>query len=323
MEDERSLRWRSLLQSQSGVISREQARAAGFTPKAIEWRLRSGTWQRIHRGAYATFTGDPSREGKLWAAVLCTGPRAVLSHETAAEIHGLTDRPSALIHISVPAERRPGQHRKVRSVVIHRSRRLAPAWQPPWQLPRTTVEDTVLDLIAAAGSFDDAYGWISAAIGRRLTTPELVGKALAARPRMLWRAWVTGAVQDAADGVHSPLERNYVHGVERAHGLPAARRQARRRHGGGNRYLDNLYEEYGLCVELDGAAAHPAEGRWRDTRRDNANLVQGTDTLRYGWTDATVHRCRTAAEIAAVLCRRGWTGTLRPCGPECTAAERG
>jgi hypothetical protein len=323
MEDERSLRWRSLLQSQSGVISREQARAAGFTPKAIEWQLRSGMWQRVHRGAYATFTGDPSREGKLWAAVLCAGPGAVLSHETAAEIHGLTDRPSTRIHISVPAKRRPGQHRKVRGVVIHRSRCLAPEWQPPWQLPRTTVEDTILDLIAAARSFDDAYGWISVAVGRRLTTPELLGKALAGRSRMRWRAWVTEAVQDAADGVHSPLERHYVRGVESAHGLPAVRRQAGRRHGSGNRYLDNLYEEYGLCVELDGVAAHPAEGRWRDTHRDNANLVQGTDTLRYGWPDATEHRCRTAAEIAVVLRGRGWAGTLRPCGPSCTAAERG
>ncbi len=177
----------------------------------------------------------------------------------------------------------------------------------------------MLDLIAAARTFDDAYGWISAAVGRRLTTPELLGKALAARARMRWRRWVTAALQDAADGVHSPLERQYVHGVERAHGLPPARRQARRRHGSGNRYLDNLYEEYGLCVELDGNAAHPAEGRWRDTRRDNANLVQGARTLRYGWPDVTEHRCRTAAEIAAVLRSQGWTGTLRRCGPTCTA----
>jgi hypothetical protein len=113
--------------------------------------------------------------------------------------------------------------------------------------------------------------------------------------------------------------------VERAHGLPAARRQARRRHGSGTRYLDNLYQKYGLCVELDGAAAHPAEGRWRDTHRDNANLLQDVRTLRFGWPDATEHRCRTAAEVAAVLRRRGWTGTLRPCGPACTArlATRG
>jgi hypothetical protein len=183
------------------------------------------------------------------------------------------------------------------------------------------VDDTVLDLVAVARTFDDAYGWISRGIGRRLTTPQSLSKALAARSRIRWRAWITAALQDAADGVHSPLERNYVHGVERAHGLPTAQRQAKRRHGSGTRYLDNLYEGYGLCVELDGVAAHPPEGRWRDTHRDNANLVQGTETLRYGWPDVVENRCQTAAEIAAVLRRHGWKGTLRPCGPTCEAVQ--
>jgi hypothetical protein len=291
--DENSLSWQFQLQGQSGVVSRQQAHEAGFTAEAIKWRLRSGEWQRLYRGAYATFTGEPSREAKLWAAVVRAGPDAVLSHETAAEVHGLIDMPIGPIHVSVPAERRPGRE-KVRGVVIHRSRCLVPQWQPPWRLPRTTVEDTVLDLVA---------------------------KARARRPRIRWRAWITAALQDATDGVHSPLEHNYVHGVERAHGLPTARRQARRRHGSGTRYLDNLYEEYGLCVELDGIAAHPAEGRWHDTHRDNANLAQGTETLRYGWPDATENRCQTAAEIAAVPRRGGWTGTLRPCGPSCRAAR--
>ena len=315
--DENDLSWQFLLQGQSRVVSRQQAREEGLTRAAIDWRLESGAWRRLQRGAYAAFTGDPPREAKLWAAVLRVGPGAVLSHETAAEVHGLTDKPSSQIHVSVPAERHPGRHRKIRGVVIHRCRGLRPQWQPPWQLPRTTVEDTVLDLVAKARTFDDAYGWISAAVGRRLTSAELLGQALASRSRIRWRAWITGALQDAADGVHSPLERNYVYGVERAHGLPTARRQARRRHGSGTRYLDNLYEGYGLCVELDGLAAHPAEGRWRDTRRDNANRVQGTETLRYGWPDATVHRCRTAAEIAAVLRRLGWQGTPHPCSPTC------
>jgi very-short-patch-repair endonuclease len=159
-------------------------------------------------------------------------------------------------------------------------------------------------------------------VGRRRTTPERLSKALAARKRMRWRGWMTVALGDAADGVQSPLERRYVHGVEQAHGLPRARRQAQRRHGSGNRYLDNLYEDYGVCVELDGAAAHPAEGRWRDTHRDNANLAQGTRTLRYGWRDVTENRCETAAEIATVLRGNGWTGTVRRCGPGCTAAPQ-
>jgi len=321
VDDYQDLRWQALLQAQSSVISRQQARDAGIREKSLDRRLRSGSWQRLYRGAYATFTGDPSREAKLWAAVLRAGPGAVLSHESAAELHHLIDKPRSKIHISVPAQRNPSRAHPIRGVVIHRSRGLVAEWQPPWHLPRTTVEDTVFDLIAAARTFNDAYGWISAAVGRRLTTPELLGTALTARSRMRWRGWLTAALQDAAEGVHSPLERQYMHGVERAHGLPTARRQARRRHGSGNRYLDNLYEEYGLCVEVDGNAAHPAEGRWRDTRRDNANLVQGARTLRYGWPDVTEHRCRTAAEVAAVLRSQGWAGTLRRCGPACTAVE--
>lgn len=319
--DENSLSWQFQLQGQSAVVSTQQARAAGFTAAAIKWRLRSGEWRRLHRGAYATFTGDPSREAKLWAAILRAGPGAVLSHETAAEVHGIIDKPVGPIHISVPAERRPGRG-TIRGVVIHRVRCLVPQWQPPWRLPRTTVEDTVLDLVAKARTFDDAYGWISAAVGRRLTSADLLGKALAGRSRIRWRAWISAALRDAADGVHSPLERNYVQGVERAHGLPAARRQARRADGSGIRYLDNLYEGYDLCVELDGRAAHPAESRWRDTHRDNANLLHDTRTLRYGWPDATAHRCRTAAEVAGVLRRHGWTGTPRACGPGCPVPGR-
>jgi hypothetical protein len=321
MEDERSMRWRSQLKAQSKVVSRQQARDAGWPEGTIDERLRSGIWQRLNRRAYATFTGELSREARLWAAVLWAGPGAALSHETAAEIHGLIDKPCSQIHVSVPAERYPGRRRKIRGVVVHRSRRLVPEWQPPWQLPRTTVDDTVLDLVAKARTFDDAYGWISKAVGRRLTSPGSLSKALAQRSRIRWRTWITAALDDAAEGVHSPLERNYVHGVERAHGLPTARRQAKRRHGSGTRYLDNAYEKYSLCVELDGLAAHPAEGRWRDTRRDNANLVQGTETLRYGWPDATENCCQTAAEIAAVLRRRGWTGTLRACSPSCPAGS--
>jgi hypothetical protein len=316
------LRWHSQLQGQSGVVSREQARDAGYTAKSIEWRLRAGSWRRLHLGVYATFTGTPSREATLWAAVLAAGPGAALSHETAAELHELLTRPVSQIHLSVPATRQPGRDQKFRGVIIHRSRCLAPEWQPPWQLPRTSVEDTVLDLVGTARTFDDAYGWISNAVGRGRTTPELLSKALAVRSRMRWRAWIAAALADAADGVHSPLERHYVSGVERIHGLPTARRQAKRRHGSETRYLDNLYEKYGVCVELDGAVAHPAEGRWRDTRRDNANLVRGVETLRYGWPDATEHRCRTAAEIGALLRRHGWKGFIRPCSPSCQATRR-
>src|ERR1700755_3413976 len=171
MEDQQWLTWLGQLQRQAGVISRQQALDAGFTERAIEWRLRRGMWQRLHAGAYATFSGKPSREGRLWAAVLHVGSGAVLSHETAAEIHRLTDKESARIHVSVPIGRRPGQNTKIRGVVIHRSRGLVAEWQPPWHLPRTTVEDTVLDLIRGARGFHDAHRRVLACCGPPPRTP--------------------------------------------------------------------------------------------------------------------------------------------------------
>lgn len=306
---------------QEGMVKREQVMAAGLAPGVIRRRIKSGDWQRLGPGVYATFSGKPTREARLWTIVLQAGDGAVLSHQTAAELHGFGDGSSRPVHVTVPAGRNPGRSRAIPGVIIHRSRTVVPDLPAPWRLPRTSVEDTVLDLIAAAKTFDEAYSWICRAIGRRHTAPVRLRKALARRSRIRWRAWISDALNDADEGINSPLERRYVQGVERAHGLPKAIRQARRRPGSGNIYLDNLYESYGVCVELDGAATHPDEGRWKDTARDNANLAAADiRTLRYGWVDATEKRCRTAQQVASTLRRHGWTGTLSPCGPGCPVA---
>src|SRR5260370_26189135 len=96
------------------------------------------------------------------------------------------------------------------------------------------------------------------AVGRRRTTTDRIRLAMDARKKMRWRQEIALALGDAADGALSVLEYRYVHRVERPHGLPVARRQARIRQRSGSKYLDNLYEEYGLCVELDRTAANPA-----------------------------------------------------------------
>jgi hypothetical protein len=118
-----------------------------------------------------------------------------------------------------------------------------------------------------------------------------------------------------------PLEYGYVQHVERPHGLPTAVRQAEVVIEGRTRYLDNLYQDFALCVELDGRQAHPDDQRWLDVRRDNANTVGRLDTLRYGWADVEATPCQTAAQLALALWNRGWTGVLRPCGPACTATS--
>jgi len=253
----------------------------------------------------------------LWAALLRAGPDATLSHLTAAERHGLVDEPSPLITITVPASRHPAQA-KIPGVVIHRSDAVLRTRHPTMLPPCTRVADTVLDLIQTARTFDDAYAWICRAIGRRRTTADRIRHAMDARKKMRWRGELAAALGDADNGALSVLEYRYVHRVELPHGLPVARRQARIRQPTGNRYLDNLYEEYGLCVELDGTAAHPADEQWRDKRRDNANAVRGIVTLRFGFPDLGDRRCETAGAVATLLRRNGWPGAPRACKrPSC------
>jgi very-short-patch-repair endonuclease len=309
---------RELLAAQGQVVARRQSAAADVAARAMRSKVRSGRWQRLQRGVYAAYSGEPSRETLLWAALLRAGPGAVLSHQTAAERHGLTDEVSSPITITVPSSRRPVRV-KVPGLVIHRSDAIARTRHPAMVPPCTRLEDTVLDLIESAPSFDDAYAWISRAIGRRRTTADRIRAAMDARKRMRWRREIAVALGDAADGALSVLEHRYVYRVERPHGLPAARRQARVGRRGASRYLDNLYEGFAVCVEIDGTAAHPADEQWRDKRRDNANAVNGIATLRFGLLDLGEHRCDTARAVAVLLRQRGWTGSLRACGNGCEA----
>ncbi len=309
---------RELLAAQAHAIARRQSAAADVAAGAMRSKVSTGRWQRLQRGVYAAYSGEPSRETLLWAALLRAGPEAVLSHQTAAERHGLTDEVSSLITVTVPSSKRPARA-KVPGLIIHRSDAIVRTRHPVMVPPCTRVEDTVLDLVESAASFDEAYMWISRAIGRRRTTADRIRAAMDARKRMRWRREIAVALGDARDGALSVLEHRYVHRVERPHGLPAARRQARVGPRRAGRYLDNLYEGFAVCVELDGTAAHPADEQWRDKRRDNANAVNGIVTLRFGLLDLGDRRCGTAQAVAVLLRRRGWTGSLRACGTGCGA----
>jgi len=250
----------------------------------MKGRVRSGRWQRLYRGVYTAHSGDPARETALWAALLRAGPGAILSHQTAAERHGLIDEPSPVITITVPTSRSPGRT-KIPGIVIHRSDAVLRTKHPAMLPPCTRVEDTVLDLIGVAASFDDAYGWICRAIGRRRTTADRIRQAMNARKKMRWRSELALALGDADAGVLSVLE-------------------------------------YGVCVELDGTAAHPGDEQWRDKRRDNVNTVRGMVTLRFGWPEVSDRRCEAAADVASLLRCRGWPGLPHSCPrPACSPRE--
>jgi hypothetical protein len=287
-----------------------------MTGHALRWRVTSGRWLRLHEGVFLT---SPGRDDWLTSAVAAllaaqSGSRAAdaaLRGRSAGHLWGLVARPEDMVHLVVP------QRRSVRlgdRVTVRRSMRwddLVHERAYPW---RTTVAATVLDL-ATDGSALDALSLIARAVQKDLVSTAELRRELGARGGHRYSRLLRPALVDVDDGLESGAEVLYVRDVERAHGLPVARRQAsgkRARH-------DNEYEEWGLVVEVDGRLGHESwTDRVRDGRRDRHVLGSAKAVTRVFFADVAVTPCRTAAEIAAILRSRGWRGSPRRCRrPHC------
>jgi hypothetical protein len=253
-----------LAQFQCGVLSAQQAIAGGLTRDMIRARLRSRRWRKLQYGVYATFSGEPTRDAVLWAAVLRAGPGAALSYYTAAELYELIDWPSSAIHVTIPEQRRVAALPGIR---IHIASRAEQATHPTLLPPRTRLEETVLDLACAARTADEACGWVTRGVGRGLTTQERLRRALGQRARVRFRAEIAEVLGEEWAGVNSPLEYRYVKWVELPHCLPRGKRQAAAIRAGRREYRDVLYEGYDLIVELT------AEPRIRATRGGTTSSV--------------------------------------------------
>ena len=302
-----------LAQIQRGVLSAPQAISGGVSRDMIRTLVRTGRWRPLQYGVYATFTGVPPRDAVLWAAVLRAGPGALLSYESAAELQKLADWASPEIHVTIPGRRRIAA---IPGTVVHHAINAEQAAHPTDMPPRTKIAETVLDLADVAATAEEACGWITRGIGRRLTTQQTLRRALERRKRMRFRSDITELLSDDFAGVHSALEYRYVKWVEVPHGFPRGRRQAPGGRDGRRVYRDVLYDGYGLIVELDGRAAHPGDTRWNDIRRDNAAAASGFMTLRYGWDDLRNRPCLVADEIYRAL-RRSGPVSAKPCSPGC------
>ena len=73
-----------------------------------------------------------------------------------------------------------------------------------------------------------------------------------------------------------------------------------------------------LLIEFDGRVGHAdATGRFRDLNRDNAALVSGRPTLRFGWVDVHEYPCAAADQVAHVLNLLEIPFDMAACKPLC------
>jgi very-short-patch-repair endonuclease len=286
----------TLARRQHGAVARVQLLARGISDHAIRLRVRDGRLRPVHRGVYLVGpTVAPL--GRHAAAILaCEG--AVISHRSAAALHGILAYPDAGdIWITTMARERSGH----RGLVTRTTKTLRPADVSRHQrIPVTTAARTILDLSAIVEIEKLEHACAEAHALKLAFEPDLReqlaynrGKRGAARLRRL----LDRSRRPAR--VRSRLERELLKLI-RASDLPEPETEQ----WIGPYLVDFVWWAERLVVETDGLAFHEHDrAQRRDRARTNDLQLRGYLVLRFTWAEVTQQPDWVLDEIARGLTR--------------------
>jgi very-short-patch-repair endonuclease len=262
---QRLARLRALAADQAGVVSRPQTYALGVTRGVVRANLRARRWRRVGSQSIALTTGPLTREAQEWAAVFEAGPRAFLDGASALMASGLRSFTESTIRVSVP---RGARVRRARGLDIRQTRR----WQADdvigTGVPRSRPAVAAVRGALWARSDRQATLLMTMAVQQGLVDAETLGLELLRIRRDRRRRLLHGVVMDLLSGVRSLGEADFRR-MCRSHGLPEPSRQVLRKGRHGTYYLDALWEEWGLAVEIDGIQHAWAQNLVADALRHN------------------------------------------------------
>ena len=141
----------ALAAGQAGHFTAAQARANGFSEQLLSKHVASGNLERPVRGIYRISTFPSGENEDLLVAWLWSWGQGVISHESALQLHALSDAMPARIHVTLPMKE-AGRRRVVPPLyVLHYAdvRADERIWVGP--VPVTTPTRTVQDVAAAFG----------------------------------------------------------------------------------------------------------------------------------------------------------------------------
>ncbi len=283
---------------QHGVVSVRQLETTfGYSPSAVKREVAAGRLHRLHRGVYAVGHRLIPDHGDCLAAVLTCGPKALLSHGSAAWLWGISRYGPAPLHVTSPVPRKPRP-----PIRLHHSRILAEADRAIEEnIPVTALPRTLLDC-AAECRFSHLRRMLERSEEMRLFDLGPIEELLErSRGHAGWgRLRRAIALYQPVPFTRSDFERQFLEAVLRA-GLP---RPATNFVEAGFE-LDVYWPEHRFAVELDTYATHGTNAAFeRDHLRDEDLLLAGIALTRV--TDVRFHREPEAVlqRVATLLARR-------------------
>jgi hypothetical protein len=259
-----------LATEQHGMITRRQLINAGFASNTIGQWIKTGRLIRVHHGVYALGHLPPSPHAKAMAAVLACGPRAVLSHRSAASLWGLI-RHHGPVEVTAPTKHtRPG-------VIVHRSPLTDADTTTHYGIPTTTAARTLRDL---------AHILDPAALTRAVNDARL--------RHLLNDGDLPATLTPGHAPTRSVFEDAFLSFCERHH-LPRPEVNAIV----AGHEVDMLWRPHRLIAELDGRAYHADFEHDRD--KDADLLTAGHRVIRVTWKRLTHHPHREATRFRTLL----------------------
>ena len=138
----------ALASTQGGYFTATQARKFGYHAPHLTYHASVGNFERSGHGVYRIEALPPTEHEDLvrlwlWSRGRNDRPQATCSHQTALDLHGLSDGIPDLVHLTVP----PGfRKRTPRGCVLHVATLARSDAQPFGAVPVTTPLRTLRDL---------------------------------------------------------------------------------------------------------------------------------------------------------------------------------
>jgi hypothetical protein len=209
------------------VATARQLVAIGFNERTVYKRcLPGGPWRRLLPGIIGLFTGTPTPEQYVLAALLLCGPDSLVTGLEACRRHDIRRGPLRAIqnngsppeiHVLIPATR---QVRSVGYVHVERTHRL-PAPIIRGGIPLAPVPRACIDAARRLSRPGDVTELLSDAVQRGLCTIGALGEEIEDTTRR-GTAIPRSVLQEVAEGVRSAAERRAKILWQRAR-LPEAR----------------------------------------------------------------------------------------------------
>jgi predicted transcriptional regulator of viral defense system len=191
--------------SQAGYFTAAQARAIGYSTRAVGHHVRTGHFERVSRGFYRLpeFPALPHED--VAAAWIAVGPqRAVVSHDTALALYELAPSRAREIHLTVLLAHRPRHRSRLKAVRIHttkeplRSNEVVQRFGARVTSPARTIAD-VSEVGADPSVVIEA---VARALDTGLVTADELRKAVGDRSERV-RNLIERAIAEA--GSHAPV----------------------------------------------------------------------------------------------------------------------